>query len=79
MSTGGSLNPQQPALIRGAMEKMPPGAEVLLAFDKDEGGDKLAREVEGLAPSGIAVRRVLPPVGAGKDWNEALKASLGLT
>ena len=76
--TGGSLNPQQPALIRGAMEKMPPGSVVLLAFDHDAGGEKLAEEVQGFAPSGVEVRRVLPPVGTGKDWNESLKNTLGL-
>ncbi len=78
MSTGGSLNPQQPALLRGAMEKLPPSGVVLLAFDLDEGGEKLAEEVRAIAPAGRDVRRVVPEVGAGKDWNDALKAYLGL-
>lgn len=77
MSTGGSLNPQQPALIRGAMEKLPPGGVVLLAFDKDEGGEKLTEEVQAFAPSGRDVRRVLPE--GGKDWNQVLKTRLGLS
>ena len=77
MSTGGSLNPQQPALIRGAMEKLPPGGVVLLAFDNDEGGEKLTEEVQALAPSGRDVRRVLPE--GGKDWNQVLKTRLGLS
>jgi len=76
MSTGGSLNPQQPALIRGAMEKLPPGGIVFLAFDADEGGEKLAEEVQAFAPSGRDVRRVVPDVG--KDWNDTLKQRLGL-
>lgn len=76
MSTGGSLNPQQPALIRGAMEKLPPGGIVFLAFDADEGGEKLAEEVQAFAPSGRDVRRVVPDVG--KDWNDTLKKRLGL-
>lgn len=76
MSTGGSLNPQQPALIRGAMEKLPPGGVVLLAFDADEGGEKLAEEVQAFAPSGRDVRRALPE--GGKDWNQVLKNRLGL-
>lgn len=79
MSTGGSLNPQQPALLRGAMEKLAPSGVVLLAFDLDEGGEKLAEEVRAIAPAGRDVRRVVPEVGAGKDWNEALKVHLGLT
>lgn len=76
MSTGGSLNPQQPALIRGAMEKLPPGGMVFLAFDNDEAGEKLAEEVQAFAPSGRDVRRVLPD--GGKDWNDTLKQRLGL-
>lgn len=76
MSTGGALNPRQPELLRGAMEKLPEGAVVLLAFDNDEGGEKLAEEVSAIIPSGRAARRVVPDVG--KDWNEALKRRLGL-
>ena len=79
MSTGGSMNPQQPAFLRGAMEKLPPGGVVLLAFDRDDGGEKLAEEVQSFAPSGRDVRRVLPDVGTGKDWNDALKCQLGLS
>ena len=39
MSTGGELNPQQPALLRGAMEKVPEGSVIILGFDLDEGGE----------------------------------------
>ena len=60
------------------MEKLPPGGAVILAFDLDEGGEKLAEEVRDFAPSGRDVRRVVPKVGAGKDWNDALKCQLGL-
>lgn len=77
MSTGGSLNSQQPALIRSAMEKLPVGAVVLLAFDDDEGGGKLVQEVKAIAPAGRELRRVIPDTG--KDWNEMLKDRLGLT
>jgi hypothetical protein len=79
MSTGGALNPQQPALLRGAMEKLSAGAVVVLAFDYDDGGEKLADEVRAVAPSSVEIRRVLPPVGCGKDWNEALKLARGLS
>ena len=78
MSVGGALNPDQPALIRGAMEKMPEGSAVLLAFDDDEGGEKLADQVRELAPPSVKVRRAAPPIGSGKDWNEALKLERGL-
>lgn len=79
MSTGGALNPQQPALLRGAMEKMPDGSVVILAFDLDEAGKKLSEEVKALVPAGHKVRRMMPDAGTGKDWNEALKNRLGLT
>jgi hypothetical protein len=79
MSTGGALNPQQPALLRGAMEKMPDGSVVILGFDLDDGGEKLVEEVRALAPAGRTVRRMVPDAGTGKDWNEMLKARLGLT
>lgn len=76
MSTGGAMNPLQPTLIRAAMERMPRGSIVVLAFDHDEGGEKLTEEIKALVPSGLEVRRPLPP--SGKDWNEALKNKLGL-
>lgn len=75
MSTGGSLNNQQPGLIRGAFEKMAPGSVVVLAFDNDEAGEKLAAEVQSFAPSSIEVRRGRP---LAKDWNQDLKKTFGL-
>ena len=72
------MNHGQPELIRSAMEKLPPGSEVILAFDYDEGGEALTEEVTALAPSSVGVRRVLPPVGMGKDWNEVLKLQKGI-
>lgn len=74
-STGGKLNPNQPALIRAAMERMPEGSTILLAFDDDKAGDELSDEIKGLAPSSIKVQRDRPPA---KDWNQALKDKLGL-
>lgn len=75
MSTGGELNPQQPALLRGAMEKLHSSAVVVLAFDDDEGGEKLVKEVEAIAPAGRELVRIKPDA---KDWNQALKNKLGL-
>jgi hypothetical protein len=79
MSTGGALNLQQPALLRGAMEKMPEGSVIILGFDLDEGGERLTSEVKAFAPAGRKVRRMLPDTGTGKDWNDMLKYRLGLT
>lgn len=77
-SVGGSLNGSQPNLIKAAMEKAPEGARVLLAFDHDEAGEDFAARVRALAPPSVVVSRVLPPVGMGKDWNEALKYQRGI-
>ncbi|MDD2465284.1 MAG: DUF3991 and TOPRIM domain-containing protein [Desulfobulbus sp.] len=76
MSTGGELNPQQPLLLRGAMEKLPPSAVVVLGFDDDEGGEKLVKEVEAIAPAGRKLVRMKPDTG--KDWNQILQNKLGL-
>ncbi len=75
-SIGGNLNPQQPGLLRGAMEKMPEGAVIILAFDRDPAGEKLAEEVRALAPVGRQVRRMVPDAGTGKDWNDILRDRL---
>jgi len=78
VSTGGELNPRQPGLIREAVEKMPEYALILLAFDNDEGGEKIAQEVRAIIPQERIAKRVLPDVGTGKDWNEMLKYRLKL-
>lgn len=79
MLPDGSLRLKQAGLLRLAMERLPPGAVVLLAFDNDDPGEKIAEEVRALAPAGRELRRVLPEAGTGKDWNEMLKNRLGLT
>lgn len=73
-STGGSLNPKQPALIATVLEKMPRPAVVILATDNDPAGHELAATIQSLAPkaSGLEFRRPLPEVG--KDWNDQLQA-----
>ena len=76
MSTGGAMNPQQPTIIRAALERMPEGSLAIFAFDADEGGEKLFEEIKRLVPSGLTVHRPIPSVG--KDWNEALKNKIGI-
>lgn len=78
ISTGGALSSDQLDLIRRTMEKLPPGSRVVLAFDADEGGERLAEEVLSVAPGSVFVHRELPPVGMGKDWNDALKYQKGI-
>lgn len=73
-STGGSLNPQQPALIATALEKIPRPAVVILATDNDPAGHELAETIQSLAPPGpgLEFKRPLPEIG--KDWNDQLQA-----
>lgn len=73
-STGGSLNPHQPALIATVMEKMPRPAVVILATDNDPAGHELAETIQSLAPPGpgLEFKRPLPEIG--KDWNDQLQA-----
>lgn len=78
ISTGGELNPQQPRLIRETVAKMPPDVLILLAFDNDEGGEKIAGEVQKAIPPEFKTRRMLPDAEMGKDWNEMLKFHLNL-
>ena len=79
ISTGGAVSAAQLDLIRRSMEKLPPGSRVVLAFDDDESGDNLAEEVLTVAPGSVFVHRELPPVGMGKDWNDALKYQRGIS
>ena len=78
VSTGGELNPRQPGLIWEAIEKMPADALILLAFDYDEGGEKITEEVKKAIPPEYKIGRALPDTGTGKDWNEMLKFRLNL-
>ena len=69
VSVGGSMNPDQLELLALAMNKMV-GGEVLLAFDNDLDGEKMADQVKVIAPAGVNVLRPLPK---SKDWNQELK------
>lgn len=77
LSLGGTMNPEQPALIRAAIERLPAGGRVIVATDNDEGGDRLADQIEALAAAterpDLVVIEDRPPV-RGQDWNEVLKA-----
>jgi hypothetical protein len=75
-STGGAMNPNQPALIAAAIVRMGQGACLIIATDNDEGGHKIAEEIEAIAlASGredLAVIRDLPE-REGQDWNDVLR------
>lgn len=75
-STGGSLNSNQPALIRAAIERMPKSAALIVATDNDEAGNALAGAIQSLTPPAMEIRRPLPTIG--KDWNDQLQADFPL-
>jgi hypothetical protein len=68
-STAGSLSAHQRALLAETLGALPPGAVVILAFDADLGGERLADQVRELG--GAEFVRVRSPIG--KDWNDCLK------
>ena len=80
ISIGGAMNPEQPALITAAINRLPADACVIIATDNDEGGNKLAEQVKALAAatqrSQTRVKEDRPP-NRGQDWNDALKAVSG--
>lgn len=76
VSTAGALNPEQPALLRSAFEKMPEGARVVWAVDADKGGDELVMRFMEVFAEGLSLpltqARHSPDV-RGDDWNDVLR------
>jgi len=73
-SFGGSASPLQLDLFAAAVDRLPPGGRVLLAFDNDRGGERLAKAVEDAVKR--TTERVFP---SRKDWNDELRAARGLS
>ena len=77
-STGGAMNPSQPALIRGAIERMGQGATIRIATDNDDGGRILAAQIAAIfMETGRKDLKIVPdpPQGEGADWNDRLRES----
>jgi len=68
-STAGTLSRHQRGVLTEALRTLPSGMTVVLAFDRDRAGDRLADEVRGLGDAEFS--RSCPPTG--KDWNEHLQ------
>jgi hypothetical protein len=68
-STAGSLSPHQRSCIAEAVAALPASAALVLAYDRDPAGDRLAEQVRDL--SARPSTRVYPPHG--KDWNDYLQ------
>ena len=80
-STGGEMNPDQPALLTAVVAKLPVGGELVLAVDHDAGGDKIAARITAAAagrPDLVIVNDRPPgpwqPVN-GPDWNDVLRGT----
>lgn len=74
-SIGGQLNPQQPELLKSAIDRMGEGAQVVAAFDNDVPGDRLTDQLQTLVHE--TVRRDLGfqddrPQIRGRDWNDVV-------
>jgi hypothetical protein len=78
-SIGGAMNPNQPALIQSAIQRLGEGARLILATDNDEDGRKLAETIAAFA--GETGRQDIQvvfdlPEGEGNDWNAVLQGQL---
>lgn len=73
MSTGGQMSSHQENLVKAAIKKMPPGSQIIAAFDKDREGERYFRKLQELASDKPIIREV-PEIG--KDWNDHLKETL---
>jgi hypothetical protein len=73
LSIAGQFNPEQKEkILPAAMNKMPKGSIVVMAFDKDNDGKRFAEELKPLAPAHVTIKRHTPTVG--KDWNDQLQS-----
>lgn len=78
-SISGQFNPDQPALICSAMNRMEEGSRVVAAFDNDEAGDRMTQTLsELLLQSGRGDLQFVDhrPSRRGDDWNDVLRQRL---
>lgn len=74
-SIAGEMNPMQRELLAGAMKKLSPGGTMIVATDRDSGGDHLAQSLRGIAEgTGLSELGVIEhrPDRDGQDWNAVL-------
>ncbi len=74
-ATSGTLSQKQKDLLRTAFEKFDQKkGEIIIATDKDIGGEEIAHKLKEIAPKTAQVFRHVPKYQ--KDWNETLKAQI---
>jgi hypothetical protein len=80
ISLGGKPSARQMALVQTTVAKMPPGAEIVAAFDADDAGRQLVEAIRDAVASvarrakrsDLAFKAHLPVQG-GEDWNQVLQ------
>ena len=74
-AVSGAMGPQQYPVMTGLVRKMKDLEQIILATDNDEGGDKIAAELEAhLREQGFTGEIIRhSPETRGDDWNEVLK------
>jgi len=74
-SISGKMNPQQPILVRSAIERMGEGAQIIAAFDNDAGGDDLTQQLSDILKEVARSDLIFldnRPVARGQDYNDVL-------
>ncbi len=76
-ATSGTLSEKQKDLLKTAFENInEKGAEIIIATDRDIGGEEISQELTKIAPNSAQISRHVPKYQ--KDWNEALQAQIRL-
>lgn len=74
-STAGQISPSQAECLRSAATRMPIRSTVVLAFDHDDGGQKLAGQTrDALSSAGLNIEEHFPE-RPGADWNDVLRSA----
>lgn len=74
-ATSGTLSEKQKDLLRTAFENInQKGGEIIIATDRDIGGEKISQELTEIAPKTAQISRHVPNLQ--KDWNSALNAQI---
>jgi len=73
-STAGQISPLQAECLRSAVVQMPEEGTIILAFDNDDGGRELVRQVNEAIAGAVQQFAKYLPDRAGADWNDVLKS-----
>ena len=78
-ATSGTLSEKQKDLLRTAFENInQKGGEIIIATDRDVGGEEISQKLKEIAPKTAQIFRHVPKPKYQKDWNEVLQAQIQL-